>query len=240
MSVTRAYSPYGQHENKGAHAVPGFNGQRYDPLSHTYALGQGLRYYSPSLMRFQAADSSSPFEKGGINTYAYCNGDPVNYSDPTGRTRMFGVLQRMLRPSSGKSHTAFIPQGHNKTVAFSHWVVIDDPQPFTNRQFTTQTPLIPRSMMRSARSAENRTPTSSQPAPEGLPSGYKILLDTYKENNQVLNRALSYLKYKENNNQPVTLENLDRISIIQHRHETLRKLFYSYHAANDHSTFRRN
>ncbi|RMU75656.1 hypothetical protein ALP24_200133 [Pseudomonas syringae pv. aptata] len=35
-------------------------------------------------MRFNSPDSMSPFGKGGMNAYAYCAGDPVNRSDPTG------------------------------------------------------------------------------------------------------------------------------------------------------------
>lgn len=36
-------------------------------------------------MRFNSPDSLSPFGRGGLNPYAYCLGDPVNFSDPTGR-----------------------------------------------------------------------------------------------------------------------------------------------------------
>jgi hypothetical protein len=35
-------------------------------------------------MRFYSADSLSPFGKGGLNSYCYCLGDPVNRTDPTG------------------------------------------------------------------------------------------------------------------------------------------------------------
>jgi len=38
------------------------------------------------LMRFLSPDDWSPFAQGGLNCYAYCQGDPVNKSDPTGRT----------------------------------------------------------------------------------------------------------------------------------------------------------
>jgi len=64
-----------------------------------YALGRGYRFFSPSLMRFQTPDAHSPFGKGGLNSYAFCLGDPVNYSDPTGQwgERITGFLKRLGR-----------------------------------------------------------------------------------------------------------------------------------------------
>ncbi|MNI63190.1 hypothetical protein D3C73_1185430 [compost metagenome] len=35
-------------------------------------------------MRFISPDNLSPFAQGGLNPYAYCEGDPVNFSDPSG------------------------------------------------------------------------------------------------------------------------------------------------------------
>lgn len=64
--------------------LPGFNGERRDPVSGTYHLGNGYRAYNPVLMRFNCPDSLSPFGEGGINPYAYCAGDPINRTDPTG------------------------------------------------------------------------------------------------------------------------------------------------------------
>ncbi|MEG0636430.1 MAG: RHS repeat-associated core domain-containing protein [Pseudomonas sp.] len=67
----------------------GFNGQRPDPLTGLYILGNGYRAFSPALMRFIRPDSWSPFGKGGLNAYAYCRGDPVNHTDPTGHFMSF-------------------------------------------------------------------------------------------------------------------------------------------------------
>ncbi|WP_434626810.1 RHS repeat-associated core domain-containing protein [Chromobacterium sp. CV08] len=65
-------------------SVLGFNGERIDPVSGATHLGNGYRAYSPALMRFHCPDSLSPFGAGGVNAYAYCDGDPVNRADPSG------------------------------------------------------------------------------------------------------------------------------------------------------------
>jgi RHS repeat-associated protein len=65
-------------------SMVGFNGERRDPVTDLYHLGSGQRVYSPRLMRFYSADSMSPFGAGGINSYAYCLGDPINFTDPSG------------------------------------------------------------------------------------------------------------------------------------------------------------
>ena len=72
-------------------SVLGFNGERIDPVLGGYHLGNGYRLYSPSLRRFTSPDSMSPFGAGGINPYAYCEGDPINNTDPTGHS-IFGTL----------------------------------------------------------------------------------------------------------------------------------------------------
>jgi RHS repeat-associated protein len=62
----------------------GFNGERQDTVLGGYHLGNGYRLYNPALRRFTAPDSMSPFGQGGINPYAYCAGDPINHTDPSG------------------------------------------------------------------------------------------------------------------------------------------------------------
>ncbi len=93
---TRRYTPYGEdksisdtaHYNNGQsilHPSPfGFNGERQDPVTKLYPLGNGYRSYSPVLTRFASYDSASPFGDYGINGYSYCLGDPLNYRDPSG------------------------------------------------------------------------------------------------------------------------------------------------------------
>jgi RHS repeat-associated protein len=80
-----AYSPYGhRHAESGFTSLLGYNGERPDPVTGHYLLGKGYRAFNPALMRFNSPDSWSPFGKGGLNSYAYCNGNPTNFEDSTG------------------------------------------------------------------------------------------------------------------------------------------------------------
>lgn len=79
------YSPYGQRPTHNELNDPmAFNGQKLDLATGGYLLGNGYRLFSPALNRFCGPDNLSPFERGGLNTYAYCAGDPVNRTDPSG------------------------------------------------------------------------------------------------------------------------------------------------------------
>ena len=63
-------------------AVPNrlrYNGQMADGLTGLYYLG--ARYYNASLGRFTQEDV---IYNDGLNLYAYCNSNPVMYSDPSG------------------------------------------------------------------------------------------------------------------------------------------------------------
>ncbi|QQQ50208.1 RHS repeat-associated core domain-containing protein [Pseudomonas syringae] len=79
-----AYTPYGHRHPSGSASLPGFTGQRVDPVTGHYLLGNGYRAFNPVLMRFNSPDSLSPFGEGGVNAYGYCGGDPVNRVDLTG------------------------------------------------------------------------------------------------------------------------------------------------------------
>ncbi|WP_426808262.1 RHS repeat-associated core domain-containing protein [Pseudomonas sp. WOUb67] len=78
-----------------------FTGEQLDPMTGFYLLGNGYRSFSPTLGRFVSPDTVSPFGKGGLNSYAYCNGDPVNLVDPEGRAGrpnpLVRTAQRVLR-----------------------------------------------------------------------------------------------------------------------------------------------
>ncbi|WP_348635977.1 RHS repeat-associated core domain-containing protein [Pseudomonas sp. BP8] len=82
---SHAYSAYGHDPTQPcAKTLLGFNGEYYDDVIQGTPLGSSYRTYSATLLRFQTPDSWSPFAAGGLNTYCYCLGDPVNRVDPTG------------------------------------------------------------------------------------------------------------------------------------------------------------
>jgi RHS repeat-associated protein len=84
--VRQVYAPYGHRRVESAPgSLLGFTGEAVDPATGHYLLGNGHRAFNPVLMRFNSPDSLSPFGRGGLNPYAYCLGDPVNFSDPTGQ-----------------------------------------------------------------------------------------------------------------------------------------------------------
>lgn len=90
-----AYSPYGHRPaESGLSSLLGFNGERPDPVTGHYLLGNGYRAFNPVLMRFNSPDSLSPFGKGGLNIYAYCLGNPITGTDPTGR---FSLIPKFVR-----------------------------------------------------------------------------------------------------------------------------------------------
>ena len=82
-----AYTAYGFNSRLLSHSGPlAFNGERLEPITQNYALGNGYRLLRPNLMRFCSPDDLSPFGDGGLNSYKYCGGDPINNTDPSGHS----------------------------------------------------------------------------------------------------------------------------------------------------------
>lgn len=107
------YTAYGYLPVSSAEAMLGFNGQLLDRMIQGYWLGNGHRSYAPSLMRFISPDQLSPFGEGGLNSYAYCAGDPINWVDPTGKIRWPG---RAFRQRNGPgSYKGFPERSVNRT-----------------------------------------------------------------------------------------------------------------------------
>ncbi|WP_095081370.1 RHS repeat-associated core domain-containing protein [Pseudomonas sp. Irchel s3h17] len=107
-----AYTPYGHRPaESGLLSLLGFNGERPDSVTGHYHLGNGYRQFNPVLMRFNSPDSWSPFGEGGLNAYAYCEGEPVLGSDSSGHFNVIrsfwkGVRNRlgMRTPNEAKKH----------------------------------------------------------------------------------------------------------------------------------------
>jgi RHS repeat-associated protein len=122
-----AYSPYGHRpSDRGMLSLLEFNGERRDPITGYYLLGNGHRAFNPVLMRFNTADKLSPFGLGGLNCYAYCSGNPIGRQDRNGRNwrSVLNVpkktLKRLVRgaqlPDSKANPTVKTPSSTEPTL----------------------------------------------------------------------------------------------------------------------------
>ncbi|WP_419737370.1 RHS repeat-associated core domain-containing protein [Pseudomonas sp. COR18] len=168
-----AYSAYGQRTpQNGLLSLLGFNGERPDPLTGHYLLGNGYRAFNPVLMRFNSPDNLSPFGEGGLNAYAYCLGDPVNRQDPTGHVPGFVEFLSRLRRS--RSHlttrpgTAQVSQPVGTAEAFTP-VPVNLDRPLGARQTGPDTLTVPidseRFAIYSISAEQRRSHPSGQSAP---------------------------------------------------------------------------
>ncbi|AIL73447.1 cysteine peptidase family C39 domain-containing protein [Vibrio vulnificus] len=102
------YTPYGQVEGGTfSHQPFGYATKRSDFASGLVYFG--YRFYSPYQRRWLNRDPLE--EQGGINLYAYVNGDPLGYVDPDGRNPVVAaiaaaaaraILKKLLRDIAKK------------------------------------------------------------------------------------------------------------------------------------------
>lgn len=114
---TIGYSPYGHSlAANGLLSLLGFNGERPDPVTGHYLLGNGYRAFNPVLMRFNSPDSLSPFGKGGLNSYTYCLGDPVNSSDASGHivSKVMASILKSLHETDPTSYRSLFVRMSNR------------------------------------------------------------------------------------------------------------------------------
>lgn len=101
-----SYTPYGYRFSAQAKSTIAYTGEWFEQPIEGYLLGNGYRDYSASLMRFRSPDSFSPFG-GVLNPYCYCDGDPINNSDPSGH---MPNSSRATQPGSSASKPNLPPQ----------------------------------------------------------------------------------------------------------------------------------
>lgn len=93
------YDAWGEYlGSSGASAnVIGYTGQRLDSETGLMPLGNGERYYAPGLGRFIQQDSLTGMAMmaQSMNRYAYTQGNPLRYTDPTGHEP--DAVQQKLR-----------------------------------------------------------------------------------------------------------------------------------------------
>ncbi|MBK4993984.1 RHS repeat-associated core domain-containing protein [Pseudomonas sp. S37] len=116
--IAVSYSPYGYECPESRQRLLGFCGYWRVGKSADYPLGNGYRLFTAGLMRFRSPDVASPFEEGGINAYAYCNGDPINRVDRTGRagTGLTALLKKNKLTLKLKPFIKQLEQGKKITV----------------------------------------------------------------------------------------------------------------------------
>ncbi|UVL06015.1 RHS repeat-associated core domain-containing protein [Pseudomonas sp. B21-047] len=116
QSQSVGFTPWGEAPLDQLNALNcglGYNGQRVDPVTGAYHLGNGYRVYDPKFQAFFQGDNLSPFDEGGLNDRAYCAGrDPVNWHDPSGhimvsrreQATQLASLDEMIRETTPPHH----------------------------------------------------------------------------------------------------------------------------------------
>lgn len=107
------------HERQTRRSNVAFNGDLLERMPIVYLLGNGYRAYSPVYRAFQSPDALSPFGPGGVNSYAFCVGDPLNLRDPSGHAPLSEFLRRVLKGIAHKS-TDKIPASLKKAKSLKN------------------------------------------------------------------------------------------------------------------------
>lgn len=84
------YTAYGTPDYTGIEVLALYAAQQYNYESGLYYMG--ARLYNPSIGRFTQEDTywGSSGDPSSYNLYAYCGGNPIAYSDPSGHWRISG------------------------------------------------------------------------------------------------------------------------------------------------------
>ncbi|WP_085705530.1 RHS repeat-associated core domain-containing protein [Pseudomonas sp. B8(2017)] len=120
-SNSLTYSAYGHYFNQeDSSFLLRLNAELFNSILLGYALGNGNRIFSPLRMRFNSPDDYSPFEEGGLNSYAYCFCDPVNFIDPSGnnpiRSFFKGIANTLGFRTKGATKTQTRPSDRRRSL----------------------------------------------------------------------------------------------------------------------------
>jgi RHS repeat-associated protein len=228
LSTTRrermAYSAYGHRPaDSGLSSLLGFNGECLDGITGHYLLGQGKRAFNPVLMRFNSPDELSPFGEGGINPYAYCGGDPINFQDPTGNIKLRIVLNHFQLPGIAKKSNSIAKPATGPTKATISTVV----QPIAHApQFELGVPVAIHKSQLKTNQRPRKTPSKSTLDTRNLKNRAKEYDKYIFENpghhptppskyHDKLNRRRGELEEAENRNASKTEMNMHRVNYLR-------------------------
>jgi RHS repeat-associated protein len=228
LSPTRrehmAYSAYGHRPaDSGLSSLLGFNGECLDGITGHYLLGQGKRAFNPVLMRFNSPDELSPFGEGGINPYAYCGGDPINFQDPTGSIKLRIALSHFKLTSIAKSSKNITKPKTGplkQTIPTVAQPIAHDPQSEVGVPIA-----IPKSQLK-AKQRPRETPSKSTLDSRNLKNRAKEYDEYISENpgdhpmppskyQDKLNRRLGELEEAKNRNAPEKELNVFRVNYLR-------------------------
>ena len=100
-----------------------YRGYYYDTETGFYYLQ--TRYYDPTICRFINADNYElvaelSYVPGQLNMYAYCNNNPIMYTDPTGEVVGWIIAGLLLFTPAG----GLVAQAATSVVSYARMVVV--------------------------------------------------------------------------------------------------------------------
>ncbi|MFJ3367250.1 RHS repeat-associated core domain-containing protein [Pseudomonas sp. NPDC086251] len=146
------YAPYGHRaDDASVSSHLGFNGERREGQTGWYMLGNGYRVFNTVLGRFHSPDSWSPFGKGGVNGYAYVQGNPIGNTDSTGHFAWptFGSFMRLLGIAT-KANKAAAEMAARALKAQGSIVPVATPEVFAGAKLVNLKPAAGGSFTRAA------------------------------------------------------------------------------------------
>lgn len=98
-------------------------GQRRSAVSGHYLLGNGYREFNPVLKQFASQDNLSPFGAGGVHGFAYCGGNPANWTDPSGHLlwELILISSRVVRVAADAEADAIVKETRQAFAASSEF-----------------------------------------------------------------------------------------------------------------------